>query len=317
MKELFQQQHKYIDYFFKHLDMQKAEEILEVFSTCQGSLIFSGIGKSGIIAQKLATTLASTGTRSFFVSATDALHGDIGILSEKDIFVLLSKSGETKELMQLIPVIKERGAKIVSFHSAEKSQLAKVSDITITLPLMRELCPFNLAPTTSTTLQLIFGDVLAVALMEKKNFGLKDYVLNHPAGSIGKKLSLKVNHLMLTGTEVPKCCPDDKLIDVLHEISTKCCGCVLIVDAQDHLLGIFTDGDLRRSLKDHGVKTMQKTMGSLMTKSPKTTTPNSLAIDAMREMEKNSNRLVAVLPVLDKKQVQGILRMHDIIQAGL
>jgi len=317
MKTLFNQQKKYLDYFFEKLDLKKAEKILDAFIECQGNLVFSGVGKSGIIAQKLATTFASIGARSFFLPPGNALHGDIGMISEKDLLIFLSKSGETSELLHLIPFIQKRGSKIVSLHSNSHSQLAKISDLSMELPLLRELCPFNLAPTTSAVLQLIFGDVLAVAMMERKNFGLKDYILNHPAGMIGKKLTLKVNHLMLTGEAIPFCSPKDRLIDVLHEISNKCCGCLLVVDEKKNLLGIFTDGDLRRSLQSDGINAMQKTMESLMVKNPMTIEANVLAIDAMKQMEENPQRLVTVLPVTNDQQVTGILRLHDVIQAGL
>lgn len=317
MKTLLDQQKKYLDYFFEHLDVEKANQILDAFFACKGSLIFSGVGKSGIIAQKLATTIASTGTRAFYLSPTNAMHGDIGLAHKEDLFVLLSKSGGTKELLHLVPFIREKGAKVLSFHSSENSELAKISDLSICLPLMRELCPFNLAPTTSAALQLIFGDVLAVALMEKKNFGIKEYVLNHPAGIIGKKLTLKVDDIMRKGDEIPTCKPTDLLLDVLHEISNKCCGCLLVTDENKKLLGIFTDGDLRRSLQNLGSDAMHQTIASVMTKNPKTIEGNILAFDAMQLMEKDPKRLITVLPVLEKGKVAGILRMHDILQAGL
>lgn len=317
IKSFFEEQRKYLNYFFDQLDLAKAEEILEKFAACQGSLVFTGVGKSGIIAQKLATTFISTGTKAFYMPPMNALHGDLGILNERDLFVVLSKSGETEEILKLLPYVRKKKAQIVSFISNPHSKLAKESDLWVCLPLLRELCPFDLAPTTSTTLQLIFGDVVAVAMMRKKNFSLDEYASNHPAGAIGKKITVQVNELMLKDDAIPVCKPQDRLIDVLCELSEKRCGCLLIVDEKKNLKGIFTDGDLRRAIQTRGGKALEDRLEELMTKAPLSITKEHLAIDAMKKMEANPARLITVLPVLDNMKVIGLIRMHDILQAGL
>ncbi|KKL06359.1 hypothetical protein LCGC14_2596830, partial [marine sediment metagenome] len=188
---------KYLNFFFDNLDIEKANEILDLFISCKNNIIFTGIGKSAIIAKKIAQTMLSTGTKAMYLSAVDALHGDIAIITKDDIFVILSRSGETKEIIDLIFYIKKRQAKVIAIVSNKNSKIAKISDYFIDLPLEKELCPYNLAPTTSTTIQLIFGDILTVALMEKnKKFSINEYALNHPAGAIGMQINLKVEDLM-------------------------------------------------------------------------------------------------------------------------
>jgi len=317
VKELFREQHTLLNDFFHRIDLQKSEEIFHRLLSCKGVLIFSGVGKSGIISQKLAMTLLSTGTKSFYLPPSNALHGDIGIVGKEDILLLMSKSGETEELLQLIPFARKKGATIISIVSNPHSRLAQRSDLFIDLPMEKELCPFDLAPTISTEVQLIFGDVLAMALMRAKKFSLSEYALNHPAGTIGKKITLKVKDLMIRGKDIPKCSPNDRLIDVLPELSSKKCGCLLALDEQEKLLGIFTDGDLRRSLQSQGSGVLEEKIGNLMTSSPKCTIVDALAIEAMKQMEADPQRLVHMLAVLEKNKLVGIIRMHDIVQAGL
>lgn len=318
IKELLQKEKSYIDYFFDKIDITAAEKIVETLYACQGVMIFSGIGKSGLVAEKIAMTMTSTGSRALFISPTNALHGDIGIVSEKDIFVFLSKSGESEELLQLIPALRNKQVKIVGIVSNAKSRLAKACDIFINLPLEQELCPFDMAPTTSAVIQLIFGDLLAISLMRLKNFTLDEYVLNHPAGRIGKRISLRVSDLMIRGSSMPLCKPRDKLVDTLVELSNKRCGCVLVVDEAQVLQGIFTDGDLRRSLQKHGASSLHLHVEDLMTKTARWIDPNCLAWDAMREMEGDQKNAITVLPVLEKdKRVIGLIKLHDIVQSGL
>lgn len=318
LKELLQKEKSHIDYFFDNIDTNTAEKFVETLHACQGVMIFSGIGKSGLVAEKIAMTMTSTGSRALFISPTNALHGDIGIVSEKDIFVFLSKSGESDELLQLIPTLRNKRVKIVGIVSNPYSRLAKASDLFISLPLQQELCPFDMVPTTSAVIQLIFGDLLAVALMRKKNFSLDDYVQNHPAGRIGKRISLKVSDLMLRGVDVPLCKPADQLVDTLVELSNKRCGCVLVVDEMQSLQGIFTDGDLRRSLQKHGASSLHLPMKDLMTKTARWIDSQSLAWDAMRQMEGDQKNAITVLPVLEhNKKVIGLIKLHDIVQSGL
>lgn len=317
LKNLFEEQRSYINYFFDHVDYKKAEEIFNTFFKCKGLIVFTGIGKSGIIAEKIAMTLTSTGTKALFLPPVNFLHGDIGIVSSEDIVVLVSKSGETEELLNLLPFIHRRKTKSVAFVSNAQSRLAKDCDMHMFLPVEKELCPFDLAPTTSTAIQLIFGDVLAVALMNAKGFSVSEYAHSHPSGSLGKKMTLTVGDVMVKGDHIPICHLEDRLVDVLVELSNKKCGCLLVVDNQKNFLGIFTDGDLRRSLQALGSKVLEHQMGSLMTISAYSTAPDVLAWDAMTMMQKDPKRWIMVLPVLEGRKVVGIIRMHDIIQTGL
>ncbi|HSX12144.1 MAG TPA: SIS domain-containing protein, partial [Rhabdochlamydiaceae bacterium] len=196
IEELFAKQKQYINYFFDSLDLAAAAPFFQACLDCRGSLIFTGVGKSGIIAEKIAMTLVSTGTRAHFLSPINFLHGDIGMISSEDAVVMLSKSGEAEELLNILPFFKRREAKILTIVSNPVSRLAKIADVSVYLPVEKELCPFDLAPTTSTAVQLLFGDLLAAALMRAKGFSLDDYIQNHPLGSIGKKMTVKVKNLM-------------------------------------------------------------------------------------------------------------------------
>lgn len=317
LKELFDQQKKYLNSFFEKLDLTEAEKFLELLASSAGIPIFCGVGKSALVAEKIAMTMTSTGSKALFLSPTNALHGDIGIVTEGDLLVLLSKSGETDELLQIIPYARNRKAKVVAIVCNPESRLAKAADVAIHLPLERELCPFDLAPTTSAALQMVFGDVIAVALMQKKSFSLDDYALNHPAGRIGRRISMRVRDLMIGGEGIPLCSPNDKLADTLIELSDKQCGCVLISGPEKNLLGIFTDGDLRRSLQEKGAAVFSATMEELMIKNPRAIESNELVTAAMEKMESNQKQPITVLPALEKGKIVGIIKMHDIVQSGI
>lgn len=317
IKSLFTQQKEYIDFFFDHVDPLQAERFFEICLQTQGLLIFTGVGKSGIIAEKIALTLISTGTKALYLPPMNFLHGDIGIVTSNDTIVMLSKSGGTEELLNLVPYFKKRGAKLLSMVSNQESRLAKQSDCFIHLPVKQELCPLDLAPTTSTAVQLLFGDILTAALMRAKNFSVDDYISNHPLGAIGKKMTLKVKDLMKKQLDIPLCGPKDMLMDVLVELSNKKCGCLLVVNEGQELQGIFTDGDLRRALQGSGSRVLEKKMEELMNMCPIAIEQETLAWDAIKLMQKDPKRWVMVTPVIEQKKVVGILRMHDIIQAGI
>ncbi len=313
LKRLFDDQRALINAFFESVDLEAAEAVLDACMACEGSIVFSGVGKSGIVAEKLATTLTSTGTQARYLPPTDARHGDIGLLQPQDLLVVLSKSGESDELLELVPLAKMRKAKTMAWVSKPASRLQKLCDLAIELPLKKELCPFDLAPTTSSALQLIFGDILTVALMEKKKFSLDAYALNHPAGAIGKKLTMHVRDLMLTGDALPVCAADTLLTDALVELTNKRCGCVLIVDDKK-LLGIFTDGDLRRQLQTTGnISGVQ--MRDVMYENPSIVSPDILAFDALKLME--GEKRVMMLPVVKNEELVGLVHLHDILQAGI
>ena len=317
LKHLFSEQRRLINSFFEKIDIEKTQDILDKILSCKGFIILSGVGKSGIIAKKIAMTFLSTGTKALFLPPMDALHGDIGIINENDICILFSKSGETKELISLLPYIRKKSAFLISVVSSASSQLTKSSDLFISLPIEKELCPFNLAPTVSTSVQLLFGDVLAVALMEKKQFSLEQYAQNHPSGNIGKKLTVQVKDLMIKGEDLPLCFQEDRIISILSELSTKRCGSLLIVDKEKRLKGIFTDGDLRRAIEIYGPSFLHKTVGELMTLKPLVVKKTTLAWEAMKKMEEKPDRLITVLPVTEEEKVIGLIRMHDMVQVGI
>jgi len=318
LADIFEKERLYLNYFFDRFDLASAEAVLQECYKCQGIIFFTGIGKSEVMAQKIASTLTSTGTRALFLAPTNALHGDIGINSDKDLFIILSKSGESDELLNLLPFIRSRGTTIISIVSNINSRLVKGSDLTVILPIDKELCPFDLAPTISAQAQIIFGDILAVGLMKLKNFSLDEYARNHPAGTIGKRITTRVSDLMIDRANVPLCRPDDKVMDTLLVLSKKRCGCVLIADQEHKLEGIFTDGDLGRALNSYGAAILDQPISSLMKSNPRRIEPNALAWKALQEMQSNPSNPITVLAVTDPmEKILGLIKMHDIVQAGI
>ena len=295
LPELLKEQRQNIDHYFDQLDLNQVNAAVRECLNTKGLIIFTGVGKSGIIAEKIAMTMISTGTKALYLPPTNFLHGDIGILSENDLFVLMSRSGETEELLNLVPFARKRGTRLLGVVSNPHSRLAKQCDLFVNLPFIKELCPFDLAPTTSTSIQLLFGDMLAIALMRAKGFELSSYALNHPSGAIGKKISVTVEELMLKDEQVPLAKPEDRLIDVLVELSNKKRGALLIVDQHKTFLGIFTDGDLRRALQNQGSDVLEKQLQDLMTKTALTVNKDALAWDALKIMQKDPKKLVMML----------------------
>ena len=292
---------------------QKFSNLCEVILRSKGKIITLGVGKSGHIAQKISATLSSTGSPSYFIHATEALHGDIGVISKNDSVLILSHSGESKEIIDLIPSLKNIGCKIFSFTGPTESTIAKSTDINISTEVDKEACPLDLAPTSSTTAALALGDALAIALLESRKFSPQDFAKSHPGGRLGKKLTLKVEDIMSKGKDFPFVSPNTLLSKALVEISNKGLGMVAVVDKKK-LKGVFTDGDLRRTIGSK--KDIHKTKISLvMSKNVKTIQQSSLASKAIETMEKNN---IYVLIVLDSKKIPvGVLRMHDLMQSGL
>ncbi|WP_075883893.1 KpsF/GutQ family sugar-phosphate isomerase [Candidatus Protochlamydia sp. W-9] len=318
LKEILDKQRLYTNHYFETLDLIAIEKLVELLLKTEKSIFFTGVGKSGLVAKKIALTMVSTGTKALYLSPTDAVHGDIGIVSQDDIFIMLSKSGESDELLNLIPPIRNKGGILVAVVCNSQSRLAAACHYVITLPFQEELCPFDMAPTMSTIFQGLFGDLVTAALMRRKNFSLNDYALNHPSGRIGKRMTLKVKDIMLTGEKVPICYPQDQLTNVLVELSNKRCGCILVVDHDHRLLGIFTDGDLRRMLQKVGGKVLESSMIEIMTPNPRSIESDLLAYEAMKLMEANYCKRISVFPVLNlEQQVIGLLHIHDLIQTGL
>jgi arabinose-5-phosphate isomerase len=317
LREIFNDQRKHLEYFFDHLNQEQAEAVFDLCASIKGFLILTGVGKSGLVAEKIAMTLVSTGTKALYLPSLNFLHGDIGMVSSDDCVIILSKSGETEELLSLVPYIQKKGAKLIALVSNAHSRLARQADAALLLPVEKELCPFDLAPTISTEVQLLFGDVLAMALMKHKGFTIASYGENHPSGTIGKKATIKVGQIMVQGHALPLCKPSQKLLEVLPEFSSKRLGCLLVVDPQGQFQGIYTDGDLRRSLQAFGSDVMQKTIEELMTRAPISTQSDVLAWDALKLMQKDPKQWIMVLPVVEEQKVVGLIRMHDIIHTGI
>ncbi|ERN18765.1 hypothetical protein AMTRI_Chr07g75130 [Amborella trichopoda] len=317
LHQLFETQRRIINYFFENLDFSQARSFSEALLNTHGTIFFTGIGKSGFVAQKVAQTLVSLGIRSGFLSATDALHGDIGIMGKGDTLVLFSKSGNTEELLRLVPCVKAKGVFLMGAFSSKDCLLSRECDLWVYLPLERELCPFDLAPVTSTAIQMVFGDTVAIALMGAKNLTRDEYAANHPAGRIGKCLIFKVKDLMRKQEQLPICKEGDLIMDQLAELTSKGCGCLLVVDNKHRLIGTFTDGDLRRTLKASKEGTFHLTVGEVCNRSPRTIGPNSMAVEAMQKMEAPPSP-VQFLPVVDDQNVViGIVTLHGLVSAGL
>ena len=294
---------------FINADFEKA---VSVIADNKGRLVISGIGKSAVIAQKIVATLNSTGTPAMFMHAADAIHGDLGIVQQDDVVMIISKSGESPEIKVLVPLIKNFRNVLIGMVGSIDSYLAKQSDIILNTTVEQEACPNNLAPTTSTTAQLVMGDALAVALMEMKGFTSDDFAKFHPGGTLGKKLYLRVADLYVKN-EKPKLMQDASLKEIIFEISSKRLGATAIVDVGDKLLGIITDGDLRRMLEKK-VSLEKIKAAEIMTPSPKTINADKLAVDALDLMRK---RAITQLVVTDNGKYLGFIHLHDLIREGL
>lgn len=289
-------------------------EAVNILLRCTGRVITSGIGKSGIIARKIAATLSSMGTPSFFLHPVEALHGDLGMVRSEDVIIAISNSGETSELNEMIRVVKPLEIKIIALTGDELSTLAKHSDVVINVAVPREACSFGLAPTASTTATLAIGDALAVVLARKKNFGLEDFRHIHPGGHLGQRLKIPVRDLMRTGGDIPKVFPRSPMKIVIEEMNQKGLGATLVTTRQGELTGIFTDGDLRRAITHWGIRLYEKTVDDVMTPNPKIISQDSAVADALHIMERY---LITVLPVVvPGHRVVGILHLHDLLGKG-
>ena len=290
------------------------EQAVEAIYQLKGRVILTGIGKSGIVARKIVATLNSTGTPSLFLHPVEAMHGDLGMVTSKDIVLAISNSGETGELAVILPSLRQMGTKLIAFTGNRESTLAKQSDLVIDVGVEKEACPLGLAPTTSTTAALAMGDALAVALIKRRQFNHKDFQRFHPGGSLGERLSVKVSEVMLTDEQIPIVYPEQTLQEAIQEMDVKDLGVTLVVDGPGQVLaGIITDGDLRRLIKR--MTSFEKILvGQVMTPNPKSISPEILALEALEMMERY---LITVLPIVDsQRRVKGILHLHDLLCKG-
>ncbi|RLV60266.1 KpsF/GutQ family sugar-phosphate isomerase [Parashewanella curva] len=303
-----------LDSLYHYVNSDEFAQACELMLNCTGKVIVMGMGKSGHIGNKIAATLASTGTPAVFVHPGEASHGDLGVLSANDIVIAISNSGESSEVLTLFPVIKRMGLPIISITGVPQSNMAKLANIHLCIQVPEEACPLGLAPTSSTTATLVMGDALAVALLQAKGFTKDDFALSHPGGSLGRKLLLKVADIMHKGDQLPLVQPNVKVTEALYVISNKGLGMAAIVDDDKKLLGVFTDGDLRRVI-DAGIHLRNTDISEVMTSNCITITENVLAAEALKLMdEKNINGLI----VVDDAQCPvGALNMLDMVKSGV
>jgi arabinose-5-phosphate isomerase len=297
---------------------EEVEGAIELLAACAGKVVLVGVGKSGNVAQKIAATLTSTGTPSVYLHPSDALHGGLGVVARGDVVVVVSNSGETEEVLAMLPFLKHREVPLVALVGNLQSSLAARADVCLDAGVDKEACPLNLAPTTSTTVALALGDALALTLMQHKRLTPEEFALNHPAGRLGKRLLLKVGDLMHGGAESPTVRNDATLIEAVRAISRGGLGAVNVVDDGGRLEGVITDGDLRRALERSCLEDLGAlSCAEIMTREPVVTRPDALAYAALQTMENRPSQ-INVLPVVDSEGVcVGLLRLHDIVRSGL
>jgi len=302
----------------ERLEPRQLERAIQLLANCRGKVVVAGVGKSGLVARKIASTLTSTGTAAVYLHPADALHGDLGIVTPMDVVVALSNSGETDELVAMLPHLKHRNVPIIAIVGGIKSTLARNADAVLDASVKQEACPLNLAPTTSTLVALAIGDALAATLIQVKGITSEDFALNHPAGRMGKRLTLRVSDLMHCGPDNPTVLPEASWIVIASTISKGGLGAVNVIDDAGRLVGIITDGDLRRSFEKVKAVNLEKlTANQIMTKDPVVVAPNLLAYDALQLMENRTSQ-IAVLPVVDDERTcLGLIRIHDIVRSGL
>ena len=294
---------------------ERFDRACEIILQCKGRLVITGMGKSGHIGRKMAATFASTGTPSFFMHPGEAGHGDLGMLVEGDVLIAISNSGKSDEIMMLMPLIKHLQVPLITISGDDKGPMPQNADVALTLGNIKEACPLGLAPTSSTTATLALGDALAVALLDARGFTADDFAMSHPAGALGKRLLLHVKHLMHRDEELPKVHPDTPMNKVLYEISNKRLGLTTVVDENDTLMGIFTDGDLRRLIDKQQGFDVNQAVSEVMVKNPSTISKEARAVEALEKM--NEKKINQFIVVDEANKVIGVISMHDLIQAGV
>lgn len=288
-------------------------EAVDLLKSCKGRVVFAGMGKSGLVCRKIAATFASTGTPSLFMHPAEGGHGDLGMLARGDTLVAVSNSGETQELIRLLPAVKRLGIPIISMTGNASSTLATRADVVLDISVTAEACPLNLAPTASTTVTMALGDALAVALLEARGFTEDDFAFFHPVGALGRRL-LTVSEIMHVGSEIPVVDENTTMREALFEITSKQLGFTTVKDSEGILLGIITDGDLRRSLES-GSDTLSLKAGEIMTRSPKVINAEALVAKALQQME--SSKITSLVVVDSESRIVGAIHMHDILKAGI
>lgn len=287
---------------------------VNVIYNSRGRVVLTGMGKSGLIARKIVATLNSTGTAAIYLHPTDALHGDLGMVRKDDVVIIISKSGSTEELSKLIPMLKRLGVKLIGMSGNSKSELVNECDIFLNITVKEEACPHDLAPTSSTTAALVMGDALSVVLLEKKGFTVEDFAVLHPGGSLGKRLSLKIEEIMTKGRGIPVVRENANIKDIIVEMTGKRLGSTCVVDSKGILKGVITDGDLRRLLeKTMDIKKLKAR--DIMTKNPKVTQKDFLASFALQQME--NYKITSLIITDNKKKPIGIVHLHDLVNLGL
>lgn len=290
---------------------------VEMILACRGRVIVSGMGKSGLVGKKIAATLSSTGTPAFFLHPAEGIHGDLGMVTADDVVLGISNSGETAEIISILPSLRRIGASLIAMCGRQQSTLVQNADIFLDVGVVKEACPLGLAPTSSTTATLAMGDALAVALLSCREFTPEDFAVFHPGGSLGRKLLLTVENVMHSGEENPVVSLDKTVKEALFVITGKGLGATAVVDEAGHLLGIITDGDIRRGL-EKGHEFLDQGVQSLMTKTPRTITKDKLAAQALHTMEKNKPRPITVLPVVDgQNRAIGMIHLTDLLRQGV
>ena len=287
---------------------------IDLLLSIEGRVVVTGMGKSGHIGNKIAATLASTGTPALFVHPGEACHGDMGMITKADAVILLSNSGSTNEITALLPLLKRLGVPLIAMTGNPDSVLARAADVHLDVGVEEEACPLDLAPTASTTAALVMGDAVAIALLERRGFTAEDFALSHPGGALGRKLLTRVSDLMVSGADIPKVTPETTLPDALMEISAKGLGMTTVIDNTGQLLGIFTDGDLRRALEDHGDISAVKVKG-VMSQSAKTIDANALAVEAVTIMEREG--ISALVIAGNNNEVDGVIQLLALLRAGV
>ena len=308
----------------QRLSAEQVEGALTLLERCadrKAKLVITGVGKSGIVARKIAATFSSIGLMALYLNPLDALHGDLGVVAPDDVCLLLSNSGETSELLEVMPHLKRRGTARIALVGRADSSLAHGSDVVLEASVDREVCPLNLAPTASTAVAMAIGDALAAVWMERRGISPADFAVNHPAGSLGKQLTMTVADLMVPVADLKSIAPQTPLPEVISRLTQGAIGCSWVEDpdAPRCLIGLITDGDLRRALRDHSPERWAELNASdLMTADPITVSADLLAVDALERMEHNRRKPISVLPVVDEEDLlSGLLRLHDLVQAGL